>query len=662
MISKQKTKYILIIGFTVLFFQCCTNKATRLYLKAQNAQERGFNNDAIELYKKSIENGGNKAKLNFLIAENYRITNRIREAAPYYAASLKAKTKDDKAIFYYALALKSLGKYEDAKVYFEKYAKKGTNRLLKERAEAEVKFLKRIYELIYLNNSYYIKNLGKCINTSGPEYAPIITQENNIIYTAENKNTTYKATGTGFTDIFIFNIADTINTSLKNEPYDGGINNTRTHEACLTLSKDGNYMVYAKSNTGKRKGSIDTDLYYSEMTDGKWTNPSVADVSDPRYWESTPSFDPDSKTLYFASNRRGGYGGIDIWKTTVSDSGWSKPINLGPQINTSGNELFPYMREDGVFFFASDGHPGLGGLDIFAYTTKAMLLDSMEVEANTVNNLGAPINSNADDFGIVYHPSLQYGYFSSNRDGGFGDDDIYKFWIAYKEKRTIPKSTICELSISVKSNENNEQDLPMDSTSILVGLDMYDYYIDTLTNEKGFITLEVDSNYTYYVKAEKKGYFVASNSFEINKMKFEEEQLSPFLFKRKYSATMNLDKIVVGKEIVLKNIFYDYNKADIREDAEPDLQMLIEFLKKNPKVEIELGSHTDSRGNDDYNLRLSQARAKNAVDYLIANGIEKERVKAVGYGESKPIIVNAQTEEEHQINRRTEFTIVKSGE
>lgn len=651
--------HLTICAGIVFLLGSCVNPATRSYNNAQKKQAQGFNDQAITLYKQSINRGGNKGRLNFLIAENYRITNRMQEASKYYAEAIKNKSKDEKVNFYYAQSLKALGNYEESRIAFEKYAKSGLSPTLKKQAANEAKFLKEIRSILHKETYYNVKNAGEYLNTDGPEYAPAIGKDGEIIYTAENRNTNYKATGTGFTDLYVFKPENGTDGHGTKSQFDNRLNNSNTHEACAAISPDGTYIVFVRSNDGKRKGAVDTDLFYSEMRDGEWTKPQILPFSEPRAWESTPIFDKDGRTLYFASNRRGGYGGIDIYKAYLTDSGWTKPKNLGPKVNTAGNEMFPSIRKDGKFFFSSDGHPGLGGLDIFVVIDDSTTFDSTATEEGIIN-LGPPMNSSADDFSIVYKDDLKGGYFASNRPGGKGDDDIYEFWLAAKPKRPIIRDVVAFLNIKVYEElENNKEGSILDSAQVELEFESGENFKDSITANAHGVSFEIDTNAAYIIKAQKEGYFTNNIVFDAKSAKFIEESPSEELTNRYYSTKILLEKIVVGKEIVLKNIFYDYNKANIRPEAEPDLNLLIDFLKSNPKVIVELGSHTDSRGNDEYNIKLSQARAQSAVNYILANGIEKERIKAKGYGETRHIIQDAQTEEEHQINRRTEFKIVE---
>jgi peptidoglycan-associated lipoprotein len=650
--TKIGLKLVFLLITLLQFSQfACTPSATKAYNKGLVKQTQGENDAAIEFFKISASKGGNVGKLSYLIAENYRVTNRLVEAAPYYTMALKNKVKEEKILFYYAQAMEATGNYIESRINFDKYAKTGANSFLVAQARAKVKFLRNIHEIINKEVNYEVKNAGEFINTEGPEYAPLLDPNGELIYTASNNQFVYKATGTGFTDIYKFKFDGSPDNSGVKTTYEEKINQNQTHEACPAIAPDGTFIIFVRSNTGKRKGGTDTDLYIMEMQDGVWGTPKVLPISDPRYWESTPALSPDGKTLYFASNRKGGLGGVDLYKSFLSDSGWTKPENLGEPINSPGNEMFPSVRKDGKFFFSSDGHAGLGGLDIFV-----CLKDTTKSEEDIVN-LGAPINSNSDDFGITYKKDQKNGYFSSNRSGGKGDDDIYTFYFNPIPRKTERKEVYAFLTI--KTTRDDASKLPIDSASISIKFDSGEIYADTISNQKGYAFFEIDTNTIYQIQADKAGFFSNSISFNTKTSLFKEEAISTTTFNRYYQVVLSLSKAEVGKEVVLKNIFYDYNKANIRPDAEPDLLMLVEFLKKNPTVDVELGSHTDARGNDEYNLKLSEARAKSAVDFIVKNGIEPSRIRPVGYGETKHLVEEAQTEEEHQLNRRTEFKIVK---
>jgi outer membrane protein OmpA-like peptidoglycan-associated protein len=353
---------------------------------------------------------------------------------------------------------------------------------------------------------------------------------------------------------------------------------------------------------------------------------------------------------------------------------FSKPVNMGKDINTPGDEMFPYVGPDAKLYFASDGHPGLGKLDLFVATRSQGVI--------TIENLGPPVNSRFDDFGLVFaDDEMKYGFFSSNREGGKGDDDIYfledesvgldSTQIAELEKlppddprrRTIgkpepPKIVNYFLAGTVASNEIPSAVL--DSAIVKI----YEVSADSLVGQgttKGggiFGTFPLEEGKDYTLLIEKKGYITKRDAFTMA------GKAIPQIFRKKltmdttFYVALKLDRLALNKTFVLENIYYDLDKFNIRDDAAIELDKLVQILKDNPTVKIELSSHTDSRATDSYNNKLSQNRAQSAVDYIVTKGIDKERMVAKGYGETQLIIKDAKTEEEHQKNRRTEFTIL----
>ncbi|MBY0427216.1 MAG: hypothetical protein K2Q22_16395, partial [Cytophagales bacterium] len=375
---------------------------------------------AIQFYQKAITKGGPKDIINYKIANSYRISNRVKEAAPYYKSAIDAGNKKDSAIFYLALGLKSKGEYINAQSLFKQYLGVGLNNELKRRAKIEIESIDKIKDLLLKEQVFKIKN-AEYLNTPGSEFCPVCKEDKIIFTSSRGQSKLYRANGLGFTDIFQFKPDGGFQGSGVIKQFIEKINNEGTHEACITFSVDGNTVVYAKSNDGTRKGALNTDLYISHFRGGDWTEPEMLGISDPDAWDSSPAFSSDGKTLYFSSNRKGGRGGVDIWKATTDNKGkFHNVINLGSVINTPANEMFPYASPDGRLYFSSDGHVGLGGLDVFvAYRDDSTYKIIIE-------NMGPPINSSGDDFALQFKNSTN-GYFSSNREGGKGDDDIYEF-------------------------------------------------------------------------------------------------------------------------------------------------------------------------------------------------------------------------------------------
>lgn len=653
--NKTKKGILCFLIFIVCTLIGCGNAATKAYKKGLSKMQQGEYNASNEYFKQSLEKGGSKARNNYLIAENLRLTNRNIDAAKYYTTALNAGSKEDKLTYNLAKCLKSSGDYINSKNFFDSYAKNGANTSLVELAKKEAQFLDTIYVLMQKDVYYKVRNMGNDINTDGPEYAPQVSKDGDLIYTASNNQFEYTAIGSGFTDIYQFKFDGITENSGVKKGFGEKINQNRTHEACPAILPDGSSIIFVRSNDGKKKNGVETEIYSTDMRDGEWQQPKIiSTISDSRYWETSPALSPDGKILYFASNRKGGYGGVDLYKSIWSDSlgTWDKPKNMGKEINTAGNEMFPYQRNDGRFFFASDGHPGLGGLDIFA-----LFKDTVTKETSIIN-LGMNINGPSDDFGITYKDKST-GYFTSNRSEGKGDDDIYSFSYEVPPPKPVIK-LIKDYLIVLVTQKSSIDTLAkiLDSALVTIKYDSTKIVEKKYSDLDGKITFSIDSLMSYNLLAEKQGYFSNTASFKTSNLPYKRDSVSPALINRFYEIKINLQKIQIGQEIVLEHIYYDYNKADIRHDAEPDLQLLIDFMTKNKGVVVELGSHTDARGNDGYNLKLSQNRAKSAVAYILKSGIEANRIKPVGYGETKHKIKDAQTEEEHQVNRRTEFKII----
>jgi outer membrane protein OmpA-like peptidoglycan-associated protein len=409
-------------------------------------------------------------------------------------------------------------------------------------------------------------------------------------------------------------------------------------------------LIYARGNSTSSKDYPETTLFASYFRGAGFTQPIWMPLNEEdTWWNSTPAFSVDGTELYFASNRPGGYGGIDLYKATkLANGDFGNAVNLGSTVNTAGNELFPRPAKDGKFFFASDGHPGFGKLDLFVAEKNS---DGKQV----VTNLGKNFNSNRDDFGIFFAEYPKAGFISSNREGGKGDDDIYFF-----EDKT-PKPKVVNVLLNVYTKEvkadGKESILPQ-ARVLLYGEDKKSLGGD-VANAQGRVRFTLSPESEYSIIASKNGYFSKSFAYTTKGKTPDPATLIQEVTNITLDTTIILDQLILEKAIVLENIYYDLAKSDIRADAAQELDKLVKILKDNPAIRIELSSHTDSRSGDEFNLALSQVRAQSAVDYLVSQGIAADRLVAKGYGESQLRIQNAQTEEEHQGNRRTEFKVIE---
>ena len=620
----------------ILNFSCVTTKTAL----------KDFNNaeyfDAANKFEKSLKDGD--AKNSFLLAESLRKSNRLWQAGDFYSNAINYGIKNEIAYYYLVLSLKANNKYDEADSVISNY-------LVNAKDQSVIKLINK--ESVYINNlrnypdtSYYrVKNLT-AINTKYAEYSPSFSNDKLFFVSNRKSEKIYKGTGTPFTDLYEVKTrgANVDINSLKK--LEDNINQEKVNEGSITFSSDGTYMIFAKGNNGKSSGRNNVDLYWSRFRRGGWTNPRLLNVNTSRSWDSTPFLSKDGKTLYFASNRSKGYGGTDIYKANVNRRGrWINIQNLGPEINTPGNELFPSVTEDGRLYFSSDNHEGFGGLDIFVASRRGGKI--------TIKNPGKPLNSSGDDFGVnPYNPTR--GFFTSNRDGGSGDDDIYTF-VNNDPNLKIVNYTLKGTTLTPK---NDNMDLSILGNSVVKLVDTSGQIIDeTFTDENGTFAFTVYGDENYILIGEKENYFSTRGEFTTIGKELDKSTLKDFITNVEFEKNLILDRIVVNKSIVLDNIYYDLDKADIREDAALELDKLVVILRDNPNISIELSSHTDDRASVEYNQDLSQRRAESAVYYILSKGITENRIIAKGYGESQLIIANAKSEDEHQINRRTEFKV-----
>ncbi|HWZ21766.1 MAG TPA: OmpA family protein, partial [Cytophagaceae bacterium] len=546
----------------------------------------------------------------------------------------------------HAMAMKVNGNYEGATNEFKNYVNIGTNFDLINKAKLELTNLKIINDIIAKKSYYKVYNIEK-LNTEEAEYSPYYFNDKLYFTSSRGADKMHAATNTGFTDIYeyVFDGADKFSGQAKRLPEE--INSVDAHEASCVFADKGKTIIFSRGNNGSKKGAKDVQIFMSKLgDDGKWMEAtSITSINDVNAWNSCPALSKDEKTLYFASNRENGYGGADIYKSVKDgDGNWGAPVNMGAPINTKGSEWFPYVSPEGVFYFSSDGHPTLGAMDLFRVSTAG--------GKSTIENLGSPTNTSYDDFAIFYKDST-VGYFTSNRPGGKGDDDIYGF---LDESKIKFAHYILDLTSLFKKDSS---ETILDNTTVKIVNEKGDTIANIATDGVGKYRKEMEVG-NYKLIASKDGYLTDAKDITLAKVSNTD-------LKAGDNDIVTSAKVVLRKKEVsasvdegffeVRNIYYDYDKADIRPDAAIELNKLVEFLKLNNDIKIELGSHTDERGSDRYNQALAQRRAQSAVNYIISKGIAKDRVTAKGYGEAKPKFKNAQTEEEHQANRRTTFRI-----
>ena len=655
-------KYSILFLLGIFFTSCHTDKLSNK--KALKHFDKGEYELTIKELLPLAQKGFQLDQTNFLLGESYRLSNRITQSLPYYQQA-QAKGYVDKMLPYYmAMSAKSIGNYELTKSYLSEFVKSKPSRLYQIKSEIELENLVQIPDLLKKQSPVTIQALTG--NTAKTEFdAKKIGDE--LIFTSSSKPEIYKNNGLPFLGI--------VKAPLKNP---GEIGNQSIFSSALfkenandgtpAFTKDGSTVVFARGNTGKSKDpSPDVDLYMSKKTGNAWSEPERLSISDSLAWDGSPSFSADERTLYFSSNRRGGKGGVDLYRVPIDNSGrFGRPINLGSTINTPGDELFPYVSANGKLYFSSDGHPSIGGLDLF--------VASRNESEIVVEHLGVPINSIGDDFAISFSDSTQ-GYISSNRPGGKGDDDIYFFKSTGSEDRwwtTAPPPVIDTLNkkivnyfVQVKVVDPSGN--PIDSVKINVRKNGQTLSNEK-TNKKGFIELiDMAENDELVFKCDKEDFITVRSSFSMEGKTIPESLLKKEMTDTTFQVIITMDRPEIGKEISklyeINSIYYDLDKADIRTDAAEELDKIVQFLTDNTQMNLELGAHTDARASTGYNLKLSQRRAESAVNYIIRRGITKDRIKPKGYGESQ--LINECSdgvecpEEMHQQNRRTEFKIIK---
>jgi peptidoglycan-associated lipoprotein len=608
--------------------------------KADKKFQRGEYQAAIALYQDALKSNKEVGQANYKIAESYRLSNRIKDAQPFYEAALGKGVKTEEAFFYNATALKAVGRTDDATAAFGDYIEKG-GRKFADRAQQEVEGLKMAKEVVGKPPRYEVRGLDQ-VNSDKSEYSS--GWRNGELYFASGRDAKpFPGNGEPFTDFYTIKFDDAATmmggapTKLANET----INMPQQNEGSATFSPDGTMMIFARGNDGSKKGALSVDLYQSRFENGAWGAPTLLSISVPNADDFAPALSADGQTLYFASSRRGGAGGNDIYRSTAAGNGrWNAPEAV-TEVNTAGNENFPAVAADGTLYFSSDTHAGFGGLDIFS------------LKGGKVVNEGSSLNSSSDDF-APYFTGPGMGVFSSNRDGGKGSDDLYMF------KRTPRKTVTFYADGTLLSKPDKGQDMtPRPVANSKVKFDIAGRPAgETMTDGAGHFSFKVDSARTYHLVAERDGFFTASQNLTVPNPPAQEKLMQPNT-DVKLPVTLTMVEIVKDKPIVLENILYDYNKSNIRPDAAVELDKLVVILQENPKISVELSSHTDSRGKDGYNLKLSADRAKSAVSYIISKGIASTRITSKGYGETRPVVANAKTEDEFQKNRRTEFKVTK---
>ena len=648
------TIYILFLLIVSSLYSCKSAKLS----DAEEKQRIGEYYEAAAIYRKVYTKTSPKKRdlrgyIAYRMAECNRLINNTAKATSAYMNAIRYDYPDSTVYLRMGQMLQKTGRYPEAIKNYDIYMENDPSNLLAingiQGCELAPGWKKN-------PTRYEVRRMDK-FNSRRGEFSPMLAGDKyDQLYFASSRSKDKAAkvsaiTGQNNNNLFLVK-QDEKGAWLAPVELEDEVN-TEYDEGTPSFSPDGNTMYYtycAQDPEGPRTAEI----YISTRSSAKWGKGTRATiVKDSVTALGHPSISPDGKYLYFVSDAVGGFGGKDIFRARVAGNDFGPMENLGEEINTPGDEMFPYVRDSVTLYFASNGHPGMGGLDLFKATQDST--GKWKVE-----NLGAPINSMADDFGITFAGKEERGFFCSNRNDARGYDHIYSF-----ERPTI--------TIFIEGIVNDVDEYPIeDATVRIVGKDGLNVKVPV--KKDGTYRVELERDIRYVMMASARGYL--NQNYELHTGPEEKNET--------YIVDFFLSPI--SKPVVIDNIFYDFDKATLRPESKKALDEMIKMLNDNPNVTIELGAHTDRKGTDQYNERLAQRRAQSVVDYLIAGGIEAARLEAKGYGESVPKTINKkmakqfdflkegdvlteefilalppeQQEIADQINRRTEFKVLRT--
>lgn len=608
--------------------------------------------DAIKIYERIAQKGFVNQEMLQSLGNAYYYNAEYKKALPWYEQLFQEGKYKVKPEYYYRYAqtLKSVGDYTQADKMMAKFVEL-TNANDTRAALFEEN---KDYQTVIKNNSGRFQLNNASVNTENSEYGTAFYGDKIVFAGATDarkaKRGVSQWTGESFYDLYEAEHFDQKLGSRK--PFSSSIN-TQFNESTPVFTKDGNTMYFTRNNYVNRKLGSDIEntillkiLRATKDKNGNWGNIVEVPFNSDQYNVAHPALSPDEKYLYFASDMPGSFGNSDIFRVEIlGDNQYGTPENLGNIINTAGRESFPYISKDNVLYYSSDGIPGLGGLDIFAVKFNADGSTSKPV------NIGMPGNSADDDFCFVFNSDSKIGFLTSNRPGGKGKDDIYSF---HEDK---PLLFSCQKNIKGIVKDAKTKGIIANAKVILSDKVMKEVGKDQSKTDGTFTFEKVNCNDShYYLRGEKEKYETAEVNVTVGK---DEVVYEILLNPREVAIKKGMD---LAKVFEIKEIKFDYNKADIRPDAAVELTKIVEVMREYPKMKIDIRSHTDSRGADSYNLKLSDRRAKSTLEWIVKQGIDRKRLKAKGYGETR--LVNGCsngvpcTEEEHQENRRSEFIVV----
>ena len=653
----------LFIGLSMLLMLTSCSINSRIQ-KADKKFDLGEYYAAGEMYRSvysqipSKKNKKQKAEVAFKMGNAYRLIENNKRAESAYKNAVRYNHKDSLVHYYYAEVLKSNGKYKEALKQYQEFEKLSPNNEL---ALAGIASCDSALNAWKKKSRYEVSQFKK-FNSRFSEFCPIIvSKDGSVVYFSSTRGgkkvKTSKITGQRNNDIFF------AKQNAKGEWEDPevleGEMNTEFDEGVCAISADGQELFYTMSKTSKGE-TLGTAIYSSKRSGGEWSEPQELEIlPDSSLNVAHPAPSPEGDFLYFVSDMPGGFGGKDIWRVSREGAGWGPPENLGETINTPADEMFPSFREDGRLYFSSDGRVGLGGLDIYEATLLPKEKDS-DPDKWQVLHLPAPMNSNADDFGITFQGKENKGFFSSNRNDKKFYDHIWSFYQP-------------ELEFSISGNVVDNKGEALSEALIKVVGDN-GVITSAKTKKNGSYKIALPKNAHYVILGTCRGYLNNKSEIEIPNLEDSKD----------FNINFTLNS--VSKPVKMNNIFYEFGSAKLTPESTDGLNDLVKLLNDNPNITIEIGAHTDFVGSEEANIKLSQERAMSVVNYLTEHGIEAARITAKGYGETTPVVpdrdlvakyrflkVNVPLTEEFisklnseqqeiakQINRRTEFKVLKT--
>jgi outer membrane protein OmpA-like peptidoglycan-associated protein len=644
----MKRLYIVIAFLAGVFVSVAQQKQIK---KATEQYQNLEYINAISTYEKVVQRGYKTYDMVRHLGNAYYFNAQYPEAAKWYTEMFKmqATVEDPEYYLRYSISLKAIEDYDEANEYLEKY--------YKVRGAAKPN-LDTYLDVIEENSVRYEVESVEGLNSELSDYGTIF-YKGQLIFTSTR---------------FVPGKSDTKPMAWNNQPYSGlyaaQVDTTNTvgeiklfsenldsqyNEATPVFTNDGKTVYFTRNNYLKKRGFNKDNttllkIYKAKLVNGEWTNIEELPFNNDEYSVAHPALSPDNKTLYFASDMPGTIGDADIWKVEIKEDGtYGKPVNLGPTVNTEGRESFPFVSDKNELYYSSTGKLGLGGLDIFV----SKITEDGEYEEAV--NMAKPINSPMDDFAFYIDEKAKVGYFTSNREESIGDDDIFKF---YKIVTPPCENLIFGVITDIQTKE------PLEGAQVSLYDENQNLIATTTSDAEGKYSFEKSNagcDKVYRVRAEKEHYTIEEKFIRTGK---ESGEVQVNLALKKIAELPEVGK-ALNDLLDIPVLYFDFNKWDIRPDAEIEIAKVLQVMEDYPNLEIEIGSHSDSRGSDSYNLKLSDKRAKSTREWLVKNGIAPHRVTAKGYGETQ--LVNhcedgvECTEEEHQLNRRSLFVITSVG-